>query len=266
MTIDGAEIFSEFEATLRDAMSNHIVKGIIKKITTIGIYVDIGQESIGFVPMNEYSANPNADTVHGLKIGDTLELLVMDTQETDGIVKLSKRLCDLQKPWLRIVEAEENGTVLEGTVSEIVQDGMIVIRNGVRIFIPASLASERKDVPLKSLLNKTVRFRIIEVNKQKQEAVGSVVSVPQETKNETVDSVDRNIFTKGYSTNHTPWSAVDFDRMSEEEQQRLIDEMLGCGKDQPAEVIQNILSNNQQWLKNRKRVDISYYLNNETKD
>ena len=139
-------------------------------ITPTEIQVDIGRKHAGFVPMDEYSADPNADAAKELKVGDTLDLIIMKTNDAEGTVMLSKKRFDAQKAWTDIIAAEEYGRVLEGTVAEVIKGGILVVSGGVRIFI-ASLATERKDEPLEDLLKKTVKkkFRIIiEVNKQRR--------------------------------------------------------------------------------------------------
>ena len=157
-------------------------------ITPTEIQVDIGRKHAGFVPMDEYSADPNADAAKELKVGDTLDLIIMKTNDAEGTVMLSKRRFDAQKAWTDIIAAEEDGRVLEGTVAEVIKGGILVVSGGVRIFIPASLATERKDEPLEDLLKKTVKFRIIEVNKQRRRAVGSIRAVLKDMRKEAAEA------------------------------------------------------------------------------
>ena len=112
----------------------------------------------------------------------------MKTNDAEGTVMLSKKRFDAQKAWVDIIDAEEDGRILEGTVTEVIKGGVLVVSNGVRVFIPASLATERRDEPLEELLKKTVKFRIIEVNKQRRRAVGSIRSVLKDEKKEAAEA------------------------------------------------------------------------------
>lgn len=182
----------DFSAALEESLNNmstdQRVKGVVMGITPTEIQVDIGRKHAGFVPMDEYSADPNADAAKELKVGDTLDLIIMKTNDAEGTVMLSKRRFDAQKAWTDIIAAEEDGRILEGTVAEVIKGGILVVSGGVRIFIPASLATERKDEPLEDLLKKTVKFRIIEVNKQRRRAVGSIRAVLKDMRKEAAEA------------------------------------------------------------------------------
>lgn len=182
----------DFSAALEESLNNmstdQRVKGVVMGITPTEIQVDIGRKHAGFVPMDEYSADPNADAAKELKVGDTLDLIIMKTNDAEGTVMLSKRRFDAQKAWTDIIAAEEDGRVLEGTVAEVIKGGILVVSGGVRIFIPASLATERKDEPLEDLLKKIVKFRIIEVNKQRRRAVGSIRAVLKDMRKEAAEA------------------------------------------------------------------------------
>ncbi len=175
--------FSEaLEASLSAMSTDQKVKGVVMGITPTEIQVDIGRKHAGFVPMDEYSADPNANAAKELKIGDEIDLIIMKTNDAEGTVMLSKRRFDAQKSWVDIVEAAEDGRILEGTVTEVIKGGIRVVSNGARVFIPASLATERRDEALEDLLKTTVQFRVIEVDKNRRRAVGSIRAILREQK------------------------------------------------------------------------------------
>ena len=175
--------FSEaLEASLSSMSTDQKVKGVVMGITPTEIQVDIGRKHAGFVPMDEYSADPNANAAKELKIGDEIDLIIMKTNDAEGTVMLSKRRFDAQKSWVDIVDAAEDGRILEGTVAEVIKGGIRVAANGARVFIPASLATERRDENLEDLLKKTVQFRVIEVDKNRRRAVGSIRAILKEQK------------------------------------------------------------------------------------
>ena len=101
----------------------------------------------------------------------------MKTNDQEGTIQLSKRLLDAQKGWDEIVKAEEEKTVVKGVVTEIVKGGVIAVTNGVKVFIPASLATATRGESLDGLLKQEVSFRIIETTRQRKRAVGSIRSV-----------------------------------------------------------------------------------------
>ena len=181
--------FSEaLEASLSSMSTDQKVKGVVMGITPTEIQVDIGRKHAGYIPMDEYSADPNANAAKELKIGDEIDLIIMKTNDAEGTVMLSKKRFDAQNAWTDIIAAEEDGRILEGTVAEVVKGGVRVVSNGVRVFIPASHATERRDENLEDLLKTTVKFRIIEVNKQRRRAVGSIRSVLKDAKKEASEA------------------------------------------------------------------------------
>ena len=90
---------------------------------------------------------------------------------------LSKKRYDSIKGWEAVAAAEESQQVLTGVVTEVIKGGVIAVTNGIRVFIPASQATASRGDSLDELLNKEVQFRIIEVNRSRRRAVGSIRSV-----------------------------------------------------------------------------------------
>ena len=90
---------------------------------------------------------------------------------------LSKRRVDAMRGWDDIEKAQESGEVLEGKVIEVVKGGVIVLKDAMRIFVPASQATASRGEELEPLKGQEVKFRIIEVNRQRRRAVGSIRSV-----------------------------------------------------------------------------------------
>lgn len=165
------------EESLNSMNSDQKVVGTVLSVSPTEIQVDIGRKQTGYVPYDEYSNDPNADPKAELKIGDTLNLIIMKTNDQEGVTMLSKKRYDAIAAWDEIVQAEGTDTVLEGVVTEIVRGGIIVVSKNARLFIPASLATASRNDKLEDLLKKTVKFKVIEVNKQRRRAVGSIRAV-----------------------------------------------------------------------------------------
>ncbi|MDD6022110.1 MAG: bifunctional 4-hydroxy-3-methylbut-2-enyl diphosphate reductase/30S ribosomal protein S1 [Oscillospiraceae bacterium] len=186
-----------FEAALEESLksmsTDQKVLGVVVGIAPNEIQVDIGRKYAGFIPAEEYSNDPTADPMKELKIGDELNLIIMKTNDVEGTIMLSKRRYDSIAAWDNIIKAEEEQTILEGTVAEVIRGGVLVYTMGVRVFIPASLTGLGRDEELESLLNKKVRFRIIEVNQQRRRAVGSIRSVLREERKAAREAFWENV-------------------------------------------------------------------------
>ena len=179
---DGSEMnFEEMlEASLKNFNTDEKVHGVVVGVAPNEIYVDVGRKQAGFIPASELSADPNVKPEDVVKIGDEMDLLIMRTNDQEGTIMLSKRRVDAMKGWDEISRALENNEVLEGKVIEVVKGGVIVLYKAMRIFVPASQATASRGEDLNELMGKEVKFRIIEVNRQRRRAVGSIRSVLRE--------------------------------------------------------------------------------------
>ena len=184
--LDSAATTEEFdfaaalEESLNSMNSDQKVVGTVLSVSPTEIQVDIGRKQTGYIPYGEYSNDPNADPKAELKIGDTLNLIIMKTNDQEGVTMLSKKRYDAIAAWDEIVSAEGTDTVFEGVVTEIVRGGIIVVSKNARLFIPASHATASRNDKLEDLLKKTVKFKVLEVNKQRRRAVGSIRAVLKE--------------------------------------------------------------------------------------
>lgn len=159
------------------------VKGVVERITPNEIFVDVGRKQAGVVKLSELTDDPNAKVEDLVKVGDTLDLLIMRTNDQEGTIMLSKKRVDAQKGWDVIKEALESKEILSGVVTEINNGGVIAVTNGVKVFIPASQATATRGESTEALLKQNVSFRIIDVNDRRRRAVGSIRSVLNEEKN-----------------------------------------------------------------------------------
>ncbi|MBQ1211627.1 MAG: bifunctional 4-hydroxy-3-methylbut-2-enyl diphosphate reductase/30S ribosomal protein S1 [Clostridia bacterium] len=173
------------EESLKSLNTDERVNGIVVGIAPNEVQVEvIGRKQTGYIPVAELSADPNVNPADVVKIGDELNLLIMRTNDQEGTIMLSKKRVDALKGWDTIVAASESGEILEGTISEVIKGGVLVVSNGVRVFVPASQASVYRLDDLSSLKGTSVRFRVIEVNTARRRAVGSVRAVAREERKE----------------------------------------------------------------------------------
>lgn len=144
------------------------------------VIVDIGTKHTGYIPASELTDDPTLKTEDIVKVGEKVDLIVLKTNDQEGIVTLSKKKVDAALGFEKIVAAKEEDAVLTGTVTNVVKGGVLVASNGVKVFIPASQATPRRDFDLNELLKTSVSFKILEVNEGKQRAVGSIRIVARE--------------------------------------------------------------------------------------
>ena len=168
------------EESLKNLNTNDRVHGVVVSIEPNAVYVDLDRKQTGYIPVAELSNDPNAKPEDVVKIGDELELLIMRTNDQEGMIMLSKKRVDATKGWDVFEKALENEEVLTGTVTEVVKGGVIAVSNAIRVFIPASQATATRGESLENLLKKDVEFRLLEINKQRRKAVGSIRSVLRE--------------------------------------------------------------------------------------
>ncbi len=179
--IENKENFEEMlEESLKSFNTDEKVRGVVVGISPNEVYVDVGRKQAGFIPIVELSQDPNAKVEDLVKIGDELDLLIMKTNDQEGTIMLSKRRIDAIKGWEDLAVAAENEDILTAKVTEVVKGGVIVVSQGVRVFIPASQATANRTDSLDDLKGTEVNFRIIEVNRQRRRAVGSIRSVLRE--------------------------------------------------------------------------------------
>ncbi len=168
------------EESLKSMNPAEKVHGVVVGISPTEVYVDVGRKQAGFIPAVELSNDPTAKPEDIVKMGDEMELLIMKTNDQEGTIMLSKRRVDAMRGWDIIQTALENNEVLEGKVIEVVKGGVIVLWDGMRVFVPASQATVSRGEDLNALQGQEVRFRVIEVDRKRRRAVGSIRSVLRE--------------------------------------------------------------------------------------
>lgn len=171
------------EETLKPLKTGDIVTGTVIGITPTEVQVDINGKYDGVIPFDEMTNDSSANLSDLAKVGDEVEVFVVHVSDRDGVVKLSKKKIDAEKGWKELQADFENGTVLTGTISEIVKGGIATTVKGARVFIPASEAAERFVENLGTLLNTEVSFRIIKMDRDRRgrsRIVGSIKSVAKE--------------------------------------------------------------------------------------
>ncbi len=176
------------EETLKTIYNGDKVTGIVVAITGTEISVDLGAKYSGFIPTSEFT-DDGVKVEDVVKVGDTIEAVVVRVNDVEGTAMLSKKRLDAAKMWNEVEEAVDNGTVLEGVVTEENKGGVVVNVKGVRVFVPASQTDLPRDADMSQLLKKTVRLKITEVNKARKRVVGSIRRVAQAERRERTEAI-----------------------------------------------------------------------------
>ena len=183
------ENFAELlEQSLKTLNNGDKVTGLVVAITGTEISVDLGTKYSGFIPTSEFT-DDGIKVEDAVKVGDTVEAVVVRVNDVEGTAMLSKKRLDAAKMWNDIEEAVDNGTVLEGVVTEENKGGVVVNVKGVRVFVPASQTDLPREAELSQLLKQTVRLKITEVNKARKRVVGSIRRVAQAERRERIEAI-----------------------------------------------------------------------------
>jgi ribosomal protein S1 len=169
------------EASLNGMSTNQKVKGYVVAVTPTEVQVDIGRKYTGYVPANELSNDPNEKPEDVCKVGDTIDLIIMHTNDQEGIITLSKRRFDAEKGFETVAAAAESGEILEGKVTAVVKGGLTMSCNGCRVFVPASHATLTRGEALEPLVGTTQKFKVLEIGRGRR-VVGSIRQVLREQK------------------------------------------------------------------------------------
>lgn len=172
------------EESLKTLNTGDVVKGTVIGVGPTEVTVDLGVKHAAYIPAAEISDDPNVTPEQVVKVGDEIETFVVRVNDAEGYIMLSKRKLDSAKTWDNVVKAYENGEVLSGKVSSVVNGGVIAMHKGVKVFIPASQASDRYLNDLNELMGKELEFKLIDLNERRHRVVGSVKAILMAQKEE----------------------------------------------------------------------------------
>ena len=172
-----AEMLEASEA--KPLFAGKIVKGKVISVSPTECTVSVdGSKHTGVVKLSEMTHDPNAKMEDLVKVDDELDLVVVKTNDQEGVDTLSRVRFEAQKGMKDVSEACENGTIMEGDVMEANKGGVVVNVKGVRVFVPRSQATMRRDEDYTKLVGQHVRLVITECAGRK--IVGSINKVTAE--------------------------------------------------------------------------------------
>jgi small subunit ribosomal protein S1 len=212
--VDG-EIVPNYDMTITVFTEGDIVTGKVVRVDKDEVLVDIGYKSEGVIPVNELSIRKNVNPADEVELGEEIDALVMQKEDADGRLILSKKRARFEKAWKRIEEAHESGTPVQGTVIEVVKGGLI-LDLGVRGFLPASLVDIRRVQDLSEYVGQQLNCRVIEMNRNRNNVVLSRRAVLEEERKEVrqqiIDELNVGDIVEGTISNIVDFGAfVDLD-------------------------------------------------------
>jgi small subunit ribosomal protein S1 len=160
-----------------------VVTGKVVKVDKDEVLLDIGFKSEGVIPARELSIRHDLDPHDVVSVGDEIEALVLQKEDKEGRLILSKKRAQYERAWGTIERVKESGGVVRGLVIEVVKGGLIV-DIGLRGFLPASLVELRRVRDLQPYIGKTLEAKIIELDKNRNNVVLSRRAWLEETQRE----------------------------------------------------------------------------------
>ncbi|MEI7520039.1 MAG: 30S ribosomal protein S1 [Thermoleophilia bacterium] len=204
-----------YDITIPEFGEGDVVSGRVVRIDKDEILVDIGYKSEGVIPLSELSIRKSVNVADEVQLGEMIDALVMQKEDQDGRLVLSKKRARFEKAWKRIEAASTAGETVEGTVIEVVKGGLI-LDLGVRGFLPASLVDIRRVQDLDEFLGQKLECKVIELNRSRNNVVLSRRAVLEHERREVrqriLDDLEPGKVVEGTISNIVDFGAfVDLD-------------------------------------------------------
>jgi len=181
-----------YSATMVDVENGQLVEGTVVRVDKDEVLLDIGYKSEGVIPPRELSIRNGVDPSEVVAVGEKIEAVVLQREDRDGRLILSKKRAQYERAWGRIEEIKEGDGIVSGSVIEVVKGGLIV-DIGLRGFLPASLVDLRRVRDLQPFIGTTIDAKIIELDKNRNNVVLSRRAWLEETQKEQREEFLHNL-------------------------------------------------------------------------
>ncbi len=204
-----------FEQMLNESFktihTGEVVEGTVIDVKPDEIILNIGYKADGILTKNEYSNDNSIDLTTAVKVGDTMDVKVLKTNDADGQVVLSYKRLALDRGNKRIEEAFNNKEVLTAKVVQVLEGGLTVVVDEVRIFIPASLVSDSYEKDLTKYQDQEIQFVVTEYNPKRRRYIGNrrmlVTAEKAEAAKKLFDTISAGDIVDGVVKNVTDFGA-----------------------------------------------------------
>ena len=199
------------EESLKTIRNGEVVEGTVIDVKPDEIILNIGYKSDGIITRNEYTNEPNVDLTTVVSVGDTMEAKVVKVNDGEGQVILTYKRLAADRGNKRIEEAYNNKEVLTAKVAQVLEGGLSVIVDEVRIFIPASLVSDVYEKDLTKYAGQEIQFVITEYNPKRRRYIGDrkqlLVAEKAELQKKLLESIHVGDVVEGVVKNVTDFGA-----------------------------------------------------------
>ena len=199
------------EESLKTIRNGEVVEGTVIDVKPDEIILNIGYKSDGIITRNEYTNDNNVDLTTVISVGDTMEAKVLKVNDGEGQVLLTYKRLAAEKGSERLKEAFENGEVLTGTVSQVLDGGLSVVLDETRIFIPASLVSDTYERDLGKYKDQEIQFVLTEFNPRRRRIIGDrkqlLVAEKERKQKELLEKINIGDVIEGTVKNITDFGA-----------------------------------------------------------
>ena len=199
------------EESCKTIHSGEVVEGTVIDVKTDEIIINIGYKADGILTRSEYTNEPNVDLTTVVKPGDTMEVKVLKVNDGEGQVTLTYKRLAAEKGNKRIEEAFNNQEVLTAKVAQVLDGGLSVVVDEVRIFIPASLVSDTYEKDLSKYAGQEIEFVITEYNPKRRRYIGNrktlVAAKKAELQKELFERIHEGDVVEGTVKNVTDFGA-----------------------------------------------------------
>jgi len=199
-----------YDLTMINLNDGDLIKGRVVKIGKDEVLVDVGFKSEGVIPLSELSIRNDIKPEDILNVDDEIEIMVLQKEDQDGRLILSKKRAEVEQNFDRIEKIYESGDIVEGEIIECVKGGLIV-DIGLRGFLPASLIDVRKTRDLQSYIGEKCKCKIIEVDRNRNNVVLSrkviIEGEKKEQRKEILDKMEIGQVRKGIITSIADFGA-----------------------------------------------------------
>ena len=196
------------DETIKYFNDGDIVEGTVVKVDRDEVLLDIGYKTEGVIPSRELSIKHDVDPAEVVKVGDHVEALVLQKEDKEGRLILSKKRAQYERAWGTIEKIKEEDGIVTGTVIEVVKGGLI-LDIGLRGFLPASLVEMRRVRDLQPYVGRELEAKIIELDKNRNNVVLSRRAWLEQTQSE-VRQTFLNTLQKGQVRKGVVSSIVNF--------------------------------------------------------
>ena len=156
-----------YDSTFVQITDGELIKGSVVGLTKTDVVLNIGFKSDGLISFNEFRDLQN------LKIGDEVEVMVVEKEDREGNLHLSRKQARTTRAWERIVEVHKTGEVITGTVTSKTKGGLIVDVFGMETFLPGSQIDVKPVTDYDQFVGKTMEFKVVKINETIKNAVVS---------------------------------------------------------------------------------------------